>query len=221
MPQQQQQYAPQQPMAPPPIPGGNPYGSQYGQGLAPPGKQPAFILFLVVFILFLGGMPQGPPPQQYHQQPPPQQYAQAPPPQYAQQSQVQVKTLFFFFFFLFVFGFFWQVHHHHHQQQRSVVAAVPPPVVVRTPTMYTMQISCSNLDRKDVFSKSDPFCILSAKRNPNNVSYSHKTQSSRANTMVTGDWVVVHKTETIMNNHKPVIYLFSFSFLFFFFSFFE
>ena len=122
------------------------------------------------------------------QQPPPQQYAQrAPPPQYAQSApQVQVH------------------HHHHNPAPRPAAVAVQAPMVVRTPTMYTMQIGCTGLDRKDVFSKSDPFVILSAKRNPANISSSYSTQHSRSNTMVTGDWVVCHKTETIMNNHKPV-----------------
>ena len=70
--------------------------------------------------------------------------------------------------------------------------------------MYKMQLGCVGLDRKDVFSKSDPFLILSAKRDPTSHSYIYKTQSGRSNTMVTGDWVVCHKTETIMNNHRPV-----------------
>jgi len=70
--------------------------------------------------------------------------------------------------------------------------------------MYNMQLGCVGLDRKDVFSKSDPFLILSAKRNPAAISSQYKTQHSGGNTMVTGDWIVCHKTETIMNNHKPV-----------------
>lgn len=76
--------------------------------------------------------------------------------------------------------------------------------MVVQPIMYNMQLGATGLDRKDVFSKSDPFIIISAKRNPNSISTQYKTQSGRHNTMVTGDWVVVHKTETIMNNHRPV-----------------
>ncbi len=72
------------------------------------------------------------------------------------------------------------------------------------------------LDRKDVFSKSDPFLILSAKRSIGGYASSYTTHGST----VSGDWAVVHRTETIMarpflfvanslivalqNNHKPV-----------------
>lgn len=69
--------------------------------------------------------------------------------------------------------------------------------------MYTFQLSGRNLDRKDVFSKSDPFMIVSSARNPAYVSGTYKTQNSKQIQMA-GDWVVVHKSETIMNNQKPV-----------------
>ncbi len=50
------------------------------------------------------------------------------------------------------------------------------------------------LDRKDVFSKSDPFLILSAKRSIGGYASSYTTHGST----VSGDWAVVHRTETIM-----------------------
>lgn len=93
------------------------------------------------------------------------------------------------------------------QSAPALVAAAPAPapVVVRNPVMYTMQLGCVGLDRKDVFSKSDPFILLSAKRSPGGIASSYHTQNgSHGNTMMNADWVVVHKTETIMNNQKPV-----------------
>lgn len=78
---------------------------------------------------------------------------------------------------------------------QPVVAVQPayPVVAVRAPIVYTLQLGCSNLDRKDVFSKSDPFIVLSAARNPAYASNQYKTQSTGSTVGVTGDWVVVHK----------------------------
>lgn len=98
--------------------------------------------------------------------------------------------------------------------------APPPPVAIipaqRVPVIYTMQLGCVGLDRKDVFSKSDPFLILSAKRTLG--AYGHYTTHGGTSA---GDWAIVsrsfflkqhsnsfknkvHRTETIMNNHKPI-----------------
>lgn len=81
---------------------------------------------------------------------------------------------------------------------------VAPPVAIipaqRVPVMYTMQLGCVGLDRKDVFSKSDPFLILSAKRTIGGYAASYTTHGGTS----AGDWAIVHRTETIMNNHKPI-----------------
>lgn len=112
------------------------------------------------------------PPQHY---PPPQQQPHYPPPQqFVPQQQPSYPVV--------------------------AVQQPPPPVVVRAPIIYTMHLGCHNLDRKDVFSKSDPFIIISSARNPAYHANSYMTQGGHA----TGEWQLVHKTETIMNNHKPV-----------------
>jgi hypothetical protein len=83
---------------------------------------------------------------------------------------------------------------------------VPQPVaVVAAPVIYTMHLACHNLDRKDVFSKSDPFLVLSAAKNPAYKSNQYKTEQMRGgHSAMNSDWVMIHKTETIMNNQKPV-----------------
>jgi hypothetical protein len=67
-----------------------------------------------------------------------------------------------------------------------VVAAAPMGVAMaRAPVYYMFGLSCRNLDRKDLFSKSDPFMVISAFR-----SGPH-------------DLVMLHRTETLMNNKNP------------------
>lgn len=77
--------------------------------------------------------------------------------------------------------------------------------MVRQPILYTMHLGCYNLDRKDVFSKSDPFLVLSAARNPAYRSNQYQTQQGAGvSAGMNSDWILIHKTETIMNNQKPV-----------------
>ena len=126
--------------------------------------------------------PQQYPPQQYPpQQYPPQQYPpqQYPPQQYPPQQYPPQQ-------------FPPQQYPPQHMQQ--------PPKMMGA--MYEFHFAGQKLDRKDITSKSDPFLILSRPRDLHTIPTSYKTQSgSQINTF--GDWVVVHKTEWILNNQNP------------------
>lgn len=76
---------------------------------------------------------------------------------------------------------------------------------------YEIHLRASHLDRKDVFSKSDPFVILSApkgmaafKTHKKNKKGKGKGKSkSNKSGFNPADWTPIHKTETIKNNHNP------------------
>ena len=61
---------------------------------------------------------------------------------------------------------------------------------------YEFQFSGHGLDRKEIFSKSDPFLIFSRPRDPQCVPTTHKTQHG-SSLQMQGDWLVVHKTEYV------------------------
>ncbi|KXS22568.1 Copine-domain-containing protein [Gonapodya prolifera JEL478] len=63
-------------------------------------------------------------------------------------------------------------------------------------TSYLFRLRCEKLDKKDLFGSSDPYIVISKMRTGGG------GQSGGSNGMA-GDWVVVHKTETIMNNLNP------------------
>lgn len=65
--------------------------------------------------------------------------------------------------------------------------------------MYEFQFKGSKLADKDLFSKSDPFLIMYASRSGRASSKAKGKDSGKK----AGDWVAVHKTETIKNNLNP------------------
>ncbi|EGC35159.1 hypothetical protein DICPUDRAFT_72456 [Dictyostelium purpureum] len=88
------------------------------------------------------------------------------------------------------------------------VAVGVTPVAVGITTVadvpYTLHIKGSRLDRKDVFSKSDPFVTISVPRNPLYVGKKSVSYSGKAKGGSTAQWAVVHRTETIRDNQNPV-----------------
>ncbi|KAF2070492.1 hypothetical protein CYY_008190 [Polysphondylium violaceum] len=85
------------------------------------------------------------------------------------------------------------------------VVAAPVVGVVAAPMVgevnYILHLKGSRLDRKDVFSKSDPFVTISVPRNP---LYAGKVKDSKKGGGSTANWSVVHRTETIRDNQNPV-----------------
>jgi Ca2+-dependent lipid-binding protein len=57
--------------------------------------------------------------------------------------------------------------------------------VVQTKQSLTIQFAAEKLDKKDFFGKSDPFLHISRRRED-------------------GAWLLVHKTEVVMNDLNPV-----------------
>jgi C2 domain len=66
--------------------------------------------------------------------------------------------------------------------------------------LYEFQFKGSKLADKDLFSKSDPFLVMYASRSGRASSKAKGKDSGKKR----GDWVAVHKTETIKNNLNPV-----------------
>ncbi|KXS19023.1 Copine-domain-containing protein [Gonapodya prolifera JEL478] len=58
--------------------------------------------------------------------------------------------------------------------------------------VYKFRIKCENLDKKDLFGASDAYVVLSKPRSGGEGAHTGQ-----------GDWVVVHKTEVVMNNANP------------------
>jgi len=76
---------------------------------------------------------------------------------------------------------------------------------------YTLQFRGNRLDRKDVFSKSDPFLVLMASKHPGGYLSRHQIKNERKETKRmkkfgehSTNWVVIHRTETIHNSQNPV-----------------
>lgn len=89
------------------------------------------------------------------------------------------------------------------------VAAVAMPMM---PAMnYTMQMQGVHLDRKDIMSKSDPFLVLWASKHPGGYHNAgqvarrerHSTKHNKKFGGVSGNWVMVYRSETIHNNQNP------------------
>jgi len=59
------------------------------------------------------------------------------------------------------------------------------------------------LDRKDITEKTSAFLIVSRPRDPLCIPTSYKTQSG-SQLHLASDWIVVHKTEHVLNNQAPV-----------------
>eukprot|EP01132_Coremiostelium_polycephalum_P009674 gene9674-11860_t len=86
----------------------------------------------------------------------------------------------------------------------SVPVVTPVAVApVVADTQYVIHLKGSRLDRKDVFSKSDPFITLSVPRNPLYVRSNMKKDSKKGGGS-TANWAVVYRTETIRDNQNPV-----------------
>jgi len=88
----------------------------------------------------------------------------------------------------------------------GVVGVAPTAVVGVAPVVgevnYVLHLKGCRLDRKDVFSKSDPFLTISVPRNP---LYAGKgSMKSKKGGGSTAQWSVVHRTETIRDNQNPV-----------------
>lgn len=89
--------------------------------------------------------------------------------------------------------------------------AVGVPVAYGMPTLnYTFHLKGSRLDRKDVFSKSDPFLVLLASKHPGGYLSHHQMKRERKETKHnkkfghgSGNWVMIHRTETIHNCQHP------------------
>jgi len=67
------------------------------------------------------------------------------------------------------------------------------------------------LDRKDVFSRSDPFLVMMAGRHPGGYLSHRQARRERRETrrnkkfgVHSGNWVMIHRTETICNNQNPM-----------------
>jgi len=77
---------------------------------------------------------------------------------------------------------------------------------------YAMQLAGSHLDRKDIFSKSDPFLVLWASKHPggyhsaHNIARreSHSTKHNKKFGGVSGNWNMVYRSETLNNNQNPL-----------------
>jgi len=77
---------------------------------------------------------------------------------------------------------------------------------------YCMQFQGVHLDRKDIFSKSDPFLAIFASKHPGgyNGGYRlarHEARSTKHNKKfggLKGNWVLIHRTETLHNNQNPL-----------------
>jgi hypothetical protein len=93
-------------------------------------------------------------------------------------------------------------------------AAVMPaiPMGLGIPQNYVFQFQGVHLDRKDIFSKSDPFLAIFASKHPGGYrgGYNIARQEARSTKYnkkfggVSGNWVLVHRTETLKNNQNPV-----------------
>lgn len=91
------------------------------------------------------------------------------------------------------------------------VAAVAMPMMGMPVQNYVFQFRGVHLDRKDVFSKSDPFLAVFASRHPGgyrmgqSLSRQESKSTKRNKTFggLSGNWTLVHRTETIRNNQNP------------------
>jgi len=90
---------------------------------------------------------------------------------------------------------------------------MPVPVAVALPVMnYSMQLRGAHLDRKDIFSKSDPFMVLWASKHPggyhsaHNIAQreKHSTKHNKKFGGMSGNWVMVYRSETLHNNQNPL-----------------
>lgn len=93
--------------------------------------------------------------------------------------------------------------------------AYAPAVAVAALAMpamnYSFQFRGSHLDRKDIFSKSDPFLVMWTSKHPggyHNAQHIAKREKSATKKNkkfggVSGNWTMVYRSETINNNQNP------------------
>jgi len=86
------------------------------------------------------------------------------------------------------------------------------PAVAYPAMNYLFQFKGLRFDRQDLFSQSDPFLVLCASRHPGGYLTHRQAKQERKSTRYnkkfgvsgSGNWVMIHKTETIMNNQNPL-----------------
>lgn len=96
----------------------------------------------------------------------------------------------------------------------AVAYAAPAMAVpMGMPAMnFVLQFQGVHLDRKDIFSKSDPFLAIFASRHPGGYRggyliarrEAHSTKHNKKFGGISGNWVLIHRTETLHNNQNPV-----------------
>jgi len=87
-----------------------------------------------------------------------------------------------------------------------------PVVAYAAPSMnYVFQFKGLRLDRQDLFSRSDPFLVLMASKHPGGYlnhrqakQERHSTKHNKKFGLQNGNWVMIHRSETIMNNQNPL-----------------
>jgi len=89
--------------------------------------------------------------------------------------------------------------------------AMAVPMMGMPQMNYCIQLRGSRLDRKDLFSKSDPFLVLMASKHPNGYMNHHSAKQERKSTkhnkkfgVHSSNWVMIHRTETIHNSQNPI-----------------
>lgn len=104
------------------------------------------------------------------------------------------------------------------------IVAVTPPTIYNAPgavtgftnyhvptggAQYLLQFKGHRLDRKDVFSQSDPFLVISASKEgfgkvkKNAQKFAKEMNSKKRFDKVRGKWAIVYRSETIRNDQNP------------------
>eukprot|EP01133_Synstelium_polycarpum_P006804 gene6804-7909_t len=81
-----------------------------------------------------------------------------------------------------------------------MMAAVPVVANVN----YVIHLKGCRLDRKDVFSKSDPFVTISVPRNPLYMGKGKAGKVDKKGGGSSAQWAVIHRTETHRDDQNPV-----------------
>jgi len=76
---------------------------------------------------------------------------------------------------------------------------------------YNMQFHGHHLDRKDIFSKSDPFLVMWASKHPGGYNSAarmahrenHATKKNKHFGGMKGNWAMIYRSETLKNNQNP------------------
>jgi len=86
-----------------------------------------------------------------------------------------------------------------------------PPQMPMAPLNFVFQFQGMHLDRKDLFSKSDPFLAIFASRHPGGYRggyilakrEDYSTRHIKRFGGLSGKWAMIHRTETLHNNQNP------------------